>query len=237
MKAILAAIVMVVVTNLGGNSVALTEAFTQQQKRQPQKQSSGAAREALLASMTALSNAKSFRFEEIQANSGEGMGTKVVNTGSFLAPDKYHATTDMNLLGNTGSAEMVVIGEEIFLKTSGGQWEKKSATADRIAMEFAKIRKIGLLENLLKAKDRDIILVGKVKLAGEPHDLYHFYYTAQADTPLRVRNKIWVKLSDGLPSKIETNINVNQQGLLNFSVNTTTSYSFYNQPVEIKAPI
>ena len=187
--------------------------------------------------MTALSNAKSFRFTEVQANSGEGMGTKVVNTGAFLAPDKYHATTDMNLIGNTGSAEMVVVGEEIFLKTSGGQWEKKSANADRIAMEFAKIRKIGLLENLLKAKDRDIILVGKVKLDGEPHDLYQFNYTAQADMPLRVRNKIWVKLSDGLPSKIETNININQQGSLNFSVNTTTSYSLYNEPVEIKAPI
>ncbi len=210
-------------------------AFSLPQK--PQKQPRGAAREALLASMTALSNATSFRFTEVQANSGEGMSTKVVNTGSFQAPDKYHSTTDMNLIGKTGSAEMVIVGEEIFLKTPGGQWEKKSATANRIAMELTKIRKIGLLENLLKAKDRDVTPVGKVTLDGESHDLYQFDYTAEADMPLRVRNKIWVKLSDGLPSKIETNINVNQQGLLNFTIKSTTSYSSYNEPVEIKAPI
>ena len=212
-------------------------AFSHQAKRQRQKQPSGAAREALLASMTALSNAKSFRFTEVQANSGGGMGTRVVNTGAFLAPDKYHATTDMNLIGNTGSAEMVVVGEEIFLKVSGGQWEKKSAEANRVAMEFAKIRKIGLLENLLKAKDRDITLVGKVNLDGQPHDLYQFFYTATIDTPIKVRNKVWVKTSDGLPSKIETNVNVDQRGLARFNVNTTTSYSSYNEPVEIKAPI
>ena len=214
-----------------------SQAFGQQPKRQRPKPSSGAAREALIASMARLFNANSFHFKEISSHSGEGMNTRVVNTGVFLAPDKYHATTDMNLLGNAGSAEMVVVGEEIFLKVPGGQWERKSADATRIAREFAKIRNNGLLENLLKAKYRNVTLVGKVKLDGEPHDIYQFFYTAQLDTPVRVRNKVWVRTSDGLPSKIETHFNVSASGLLNFTMNTTTSYSAYNQPIEIKAPI
>ena len=214
-----------------------SQAFTQQPKRSRQKQPTGAAREALLASMTALSKATSFHFKEVSSNGGEGMTTRVVNTGVFLAPDKYHATTDMNLLGNAGSAEMVVVGAEIFLKIPGGQWEKKSADATRLAREFAKIRNNGLLENLLKAKDRSVTLMGKVKLDGEAHDVYQFFYTAQLDTPVRVRNKVWVKTSDGLPSKIETHFNVSASGLLKFTMNTTTSYSAYNQPIEIKAPI
>lgn len=187
--------------------------------------------------MTALSNAKSFHFREVQANAGPGMGTRVVNTGEFLAPDKYRATTDMDLIGNTGSAELVVVGAEMFLKVAGGQWEKKSGDAKRIAQEFAKIRNNGLLENLLKAKDRNVTLLGKVKLDGEAHDLYQFFYTAQIGTPVKVRNKVWVRTSDGLPSKIETHMNVDQTGLLRFTVSTTTSYSAYNQPLEIKAPI
>jgi hypothetical protein len=212
-----------------------SHALGQQPKRQRQKQPSGVAREALLASMAALSTASSFHFKEVSSNGGEGMSTRVVNTGVFLAPDKYHATTDMNLFGKAGSAEMVVVGENIFLKASGGQWERKSADATRIAREFAKIRHNGLLENLLKAKDRSVTLVSKVKLDGEDHDVYQFFYTAELDTPVRVRNKVWVRISDGLPSKIETHFNVS--GLLKFTMNTTTSYSAYNQPIEIKAPI
>lgn len=214
-------------------------AFSQQPKRQRRKQPGGAAREALLASMTALSNAKSFHFREVQANVGPGMGTRVVNTGEFVAPDRYRATTDMDLVGNTGSAELVVVGAEMFLKVEGRNWEKTSADAKRIAQELAKIRNNGLLENLLKAKDRNITLVGKVKLDGEAHDVYQFFYTAQIGTPVkaRVRNKVWVRTSDGLPSKIETRMNVDQTGLMTFTVSTTTSYSAYNQPVEIKAPI
>lgn len=211
-------------------------AFSQQQKRLREKQPSGEARKALLASMTALFNAKSFHFKEVQANSGEGLETRVVNTGVFLTPDKYRATTDMNLLGNAATVEMVVVGEEIFLKKSGGQWEKESADAARIAREFAKIRNNGLLENLLKAKDRDVTRVGTVKLDGEAHDLYQFFYTATVDTPIKVRNKVWVRLSDGLPSKIETHFNTNTGGL-RFTMSTTTSYSSYNEPIEIRAPI
>ena len=212
-------------------------AFSQRAKRQRTRQPSGAAREALLASMTALSNAKSFHFKEVSANSGKGLATKVVNTGTFLAPDKYHATTDMNLIGNIRSAEMIVVGEEIFLKIPGGQWEKTSADATRIAREFAKIRNNGLLENLLKAKAGNVLWVGKVKLDGEAHDIYQFSYTTTINTPVRVRNKVWVKTSDGLPSKIEVHYNVDPGGLLKFTINTTTSYSFYNQPIEIKAPM
>ena len=212
-------------------------AFSQQAKRQRPKQPSGAAREALLASMARLFNAKSFHFEEIQANSAEELGTKVVNTGVYVAPDKYHATTDMNIIGHTGSAEIMVVGEELFLKTSGGQWEKKPVDAKRMKLELAKIRKSGLLENLLKAKDRDVTFVSKVKLDGEAHDLYQFSYIAQLETPAKVRNKIWVRNSDGLPSKVETRFDINQQGLLNFTFNTTTIYSSYNGTIEIKAPI
>ena len=212
-------------------------AVGQRSKRPRQKQPSGAAREALLASMAALSTAKSFHFKEVSTNSGEGVGTRVVNTGAFLAPDKYHATTDMNLLGNIGSAEMIVVGAEIFVKIAGGQWEKTSADATRIAREFAKIRNNGLLENLLKAKDRSVTLVGTVNLDGEAHDIYQFFYTADVDTPVRVRNKVWVKTSDGLPSKIEVDFSVDPGGLLKMTSNITTSYSSYNQPLEIKAPI
>ena len=208
-----------------------------QPKRSRHKQPSGAAREALLASMTALSNAKSFHFKEVSANSGPRLGTRVVNTGAFLAPDKYHATTDMDLIGNIASAEMIVVGVEIFLKVPGGQWEKTSADATRIAREFAKIRNNGLLENLVKAKNRSVMRLGKVKLDGEAHDIYQFSYTTNIDTPVKVRNKVWVKTSDGLPSKIEVHFIVNPGGLLKMTSNTTTSYSFYNQPVEIKAPI
>ena len=186
--------------------------------------------------MSALSSAKSFHFKEVSANSGEGVATKVVNTGTFLAPDKYHATTEMDLIGNIASAEMVVVGVEVFLKVPGGQWEKTSADAARIAREFAKIRNNGLLENV-KAKARNVARIGTVKLDGEAHDIYQFSYTANIDTPIRVRNKVWVKTSDGLPSKIEVHFIVDPGGLLKMTVNTTTSYSSYNQPIEIKAPI
>ena len=187
--------------------------------------------------MTALSNAKSFHFKEVSANSGDGVATKVVNTGAFLAPDKYRATTEMDLIGNIASAEMVVVGVNVFLKVSGGQWEKTSADAARLAREFAKIRNNGLLENLLKAKARNVARIGTVKLDGEAHDIYQFFYTTNIDTPVRVRNKVWVKTSDGLPSKIEVHFIVDPGRLLKMTVNTTISYSLYNQPIEIKAPI
>ena len=192
-----------------------------------------AVRDALRDAMLAQFTAKSYRFEEIRINGGEGVQIVVTSKGSYVAPDRWRATVGMQQ--SSAEAEALIVGGVFYFKAPNGSWEEKAANPQRIQNEFTKIRQEVLIESLTRAKTDAVKLIGQNTLAGAPVYVYQFSYFPPG-VSIRHNAKIWVGVDDGLPRKVEEEHSLTQAGLtMNFKV--TTSYSDYNSDIKIERPL
>ena len=193
-------------------------------------------REALLSAMKAKLNARSFRVKVVLSGGGEGVGVETVSVGDYVAPDRYRSQVQLSLAGKSGAGEVIIIGEDAFLKNANGAWEKKQADPERIKLELARLRHDMLVESLSKPGGVIVNSAGRAMLDGLRMLVYRYSFAGPPEAGSRSYVKIWVGTDDGLPHKIEIETRVNQKGLIiNFT--TTTTYYDYNSEIKIERPI
>lgn len=193
-----------------------------------------APREALLTAMRAQLNAKSYRAKEVQTGTGEDVGIGYITMGNYVAPDKYHASVERSL-GSSGRSEVILLGGVAYSKKAGGEWQEKQVEPQRMELEFARLRHAGLIDNLSGARNVDVKLAGQEELDGSMMLIYQYSFSPP-ETVMKLHNRVWVGVGDGLPHKIEVKWGTTQKGL-KFAFKTTTTFFDYNADIVIRAPM
>jgi hypothetical protein len=136
----------------------------------------------------------------------------------FVAPDRYRMIN--------GPTEMIVIGEQAYIKTMGS-WQK---VATGIGDQMRSIRSAEL-----SAQVRDATNVSFVQadtLNGEPTVAINYTTATFSGASGTSTNKTWVGLADGLPRKSEFTSNFG-----GFSSTGVMTWFDYNAAVKIEPPI
>lgn len=167
--------------------------------------------------------AASKKFIELKSFSAktEGMGqTEIRSQIDYVAPDRYHVM----YLGGTGAGmEMIMIGNQSYMKTGSGSWSKMPGDAKAIPTLRDSFTEEGL-KTLSDVKfDGDDTVDGKPALA----------YSYKNVTPVGnypFSSKMWIGKANGLPIKIY--VEYTNGVLKNMTVNYDTE-----SPVTIEPPI
>jgi outer membrane lipoprotein-sorting protein len=150
-----------------------------------------------------LKNLKSYRSKIAMEKDGQTTETLY----EYILPDRFHLVS--------GSAEMIVIGQDMYMK-AGDTWTKMPGGG-----AGAKLPEVGV-------KEEDILetrLEGGENVDGVPCQKY-FYATKATDKTFEVT--VWIGVEDGLPHKIVTKP----------EPGTTVTQTFYdfNADITIEAP-
>src|SRR5512140_2564145 len=167
--------------------------------------------------------AASKKFIELKSFSAktEGMGqTEIKSQIDYFAPDRYHVT----YLGGTGAGmEMIMIGNESYMKAKGGSWSKMPGDAKSIPT----LRDSFTDEGLKTLSD--VKFEGDDTVDGKPALAYSYKnVTPVGNYPFT--SKMWVGKTSGLPMKIY--VEYTNGMLKNMTVNYDTE-----SPVTIEPPI
>lgn len=151
----------------------------------------------------------------------EGVGqTEIKSQVDYVAPDRYHVT----YLGGTGvGMELITVGNQSYMKPSGGSWNKMPGDAKSIPTLRDSFTEEGL-KTLSDVKfDGDESVDGKATL------VYSFKnVTPVGDYPFT--SKMWVDKGSGLPMKVYVEYS---NGMLK---NMTVRYDT-ETPITIEPPI
>lgn len=148
---------------------------------------------------------------------GEGQ-SQIKSQVDYVAPDRYHIT----YLGGTGAGmEMIVIGNQSFMKT-GGKWSKMPGDASAIPTLRDSFTDEGL-KSLTDVKfDGDDTVDGKPALA-------YSYANVTPKGAYPFNAKIWIGKDSGVPLKVY--VTYSNGALKEMTVNYDTE-----TPVTIEAP-
>ncbi len=167
--------------------------------------------------------AASKKFIALPAFSAEmnGTGTSALHSKvEYAEPDRFH----ISYLGGTGAGmEMIVIGNQMYMKTGGGWTKSPSAAGASIPNLRDSFTEEGL-KTLGEAK-----FEGDDTVDGKPALVYSYKnVTPKGGYPFH--SKIWVGKNTGLPMKIE--VNYENGTLKQMTVNYDT-----DSPVTIEPPV
>jgi hypothetical protein len=162
-------------------------------------------------------------------------GMQSTQEGDYLAPDRYHVTGQVTIGGrDSGQQEMIVMGNDAFLKEARGQWHRTQV--DRDKLELTRTRDQALIESLSKAKEEDVRFLGQENLNGTPSFVFQYVFTGSQGVPMKSQTKTWVGISDGMPHQVEIDAETSYQGKP-VSVKSVTVYSDYNSDFKIESPM
>jgi hypothetical protein len=188
-------------------------------------------REVLIQALTAKLNAKSYRMKVVQLGAG---GMHSVFEVDYVAPDSYHAIAEMSTGSrNSGRQELVMVGKDAYQKAADGNWQRAQIDAQRIGL--TRWRDQTLIENLTKAQDSDVELVGREELNGMAMLIVQHSFSGTLSIPAHNRTKTWISVKDGFPYKVESDAGATYQGQ-EVKVKTTTTYTDYNADIQITLP-
>lgn len=188
-------------------------------------------REELIKAMKAFSNLKSYRSKIVNSGSVGARGdVKTVMENEFVAPDRFHSIAESNLGGGGNTkGEMVIIGNDTYMKVEGRQWEK---TQKDTREAFAQLKNL----NVEALANADVKLIGNETLDGLPMLVYQHTFKNLPSEAAKVTTKTWVGVNDGLPHKTEAQTKVDYQGDT-YTVNVTTTYYDFNAEIKIQPPM
>jgi hypothetical protein len=188
-------------------------------------------REVLIQALTAKLHAKSYRMKVVQLGAGDMNSVFEID---YVAPDSYHAIAEMSMGGrNTGRQELVMVGKDAYSKAADGTWQRAQIDAQR--MGLTRWRDQMLIENLTKAQDNDVELVGREELNGMAMLVVQHSFSGTTAIPAHNQTKTWTGVKDGFPYKIESDVGTTYNGKA-VKVKTTTTYSDYNAEIKIVLP-
>lgn len=151
-------------------------------------------------------------------------GVNSSSDGEFIAPDRLHTTTRMQMLGQSHNSEMIAIGKDAWVKRNGGTWQKSPMDP---SMAFAQMNNKKLDEELAKVKD--ISLVGPDTVDGTPTLAYQYTVNDQ-ENEMTVDVKVWVAVGDGLIRKMEITDKADK-------THQVATISDYNADIKIEPPM
>lgn len=169
--------------------------------------------ESIMKSFRAQMDLKSYRMR--METTTPRTGTKLV-VAEFVAPDRLRWVAE--------GQEMIVIGSVGYMR-QGAIWTK--APIDVTSL-ISTIRDPKVIEEI--SKSADVKLLGSDVIDGTPVNIYQ-YTLKDAPAGNEAVTKSWVRVSDGLPLKVETEGNV--QGERSKSVIT---FSDFNTDIRIEPP-
>lgn len=127
-----------------------------------------------------------------------------------------------------------MLGTEGFMRPVGGAWRKTQI--DPRSFEVSRTRDQLLIENLSKAKDEDVKLLGQEDLDGSPSLVYQYGFSGAPGLPVLSQTKVWVGASDGMPHRVEMNAGASHEGT-QLGIKQVTTYSDYNSDFRVEAPM
>ena len=125
-----------------------------------------------------------------------------------------------------GPTEMIVVGEQAYIKTMGA-WQK---VANGIGEQMKAIRSAELAAQVREATN--VSFVQPDTFNGEPTVVYNYITTKIGAASGTSNNKTWVSLKDGLPRKSEFLSNFG-----GFSSKGVMTWYDYNGDVKIEPPL
>jgi hypothetical protein len=141
---------------------------------------SGDEKSVIAKSAADLKNLKSYRSKVIMEQEGQTMETLY----EHVLPDRYHMVSDF--------AEMIVIGDDLYMKTGDTCTKMPGAAAG------AEVPEVGVTEDeILEAR-----LEGTEDVDGVPCQKY--VYTAKVGDNPPIEVTCWIGVENGLPHKIVT---------------------------------
>jgi hypothetical protein len=167
--------------------------------------------------------AASKKFIELKSFSAktEGMGqTEIKSQIDYVAPDRYHVM----YLGGTGAGmELIMIGNQSYMKSGSGSWSKMPGDAKAIPT-----LRDSFTEEGLKTLS-DVKFEGEETVDGKPALAYSYKnVTPVGNYPFT--SKMWIGKASGLPVKIY--VEYTNGMLKNMTVNYDTE-----SPVTVEPPI
>ncbi len=163
------------------------------------------------------------KFTELKSFSAktEGVGqTEIKSQIDYVAPDRYHVT----YLAGTGSGmELIMIGNQSYMKTGGGSWTKMPGDAKSIPT-----LRDSFTEEGLKTLS-DVKFEGEDSVDGKPALVYSYKNVTPVGN-YQFTSKMWVGKNSGLPVKIY--VEYSNGVLKHMTVNYDTE-----SPVTIEPPI
>ena len=167
-------------------------------------------------------NPKSYREHTMSSTS---KGARKETTTEFIAPDRAHIINTQIEGQPHVTEETFVIGNQVFQKSSDGQWTKTSAEKGDTPPSIEK----KMIDEIMKSTD--VKFVGMDPLDGVPMKLYQFTTMNPRGFQLTVTGKAWISNTDGILRKIET-----EGDSAGLKVKTTDVFSDYNSNIKIEAP-
>jgi outer membrane lipoprotein-sorting protein len=169
--------------------------------------------ESIMKSFRAQMDLKSYRMR--METTTEQTGTKLV-VAEFVAPDRLRWVTE--------GQEMIVIGSVGYMR-QGTIWTKAPIDVSTL---ISRIRDPKFIEEI--SKSADVKLLGTDVIDGVPVQVYQ-YTLRNAPAGGEAISKSWVRVSDGLPLKVETEGDI--EGVRS---KTIVTYSDFNTDIKIEPP-
>jgi hypothetical protein len=165
--------------------------------------------------MRAQFDAKSYRARMESSYEGQN-STRIME---FVAPDRFHMTSDID--------EIIIVGSATYRRTKGGPWQKFPADVGGMVTAFRDPKMIDEL-----SKNTEIKFLGTDVLDGTPTLVYQYTTTNAFGSGMTSTSKTWIGTADSLPRKSEVEADVNNQ-----KSKTTITYYDYNAGISIEPPI
>ena len=176
--------------------------------------------------MRAQLDAKSYR---ARVTSSLSDGTSAAMLIEYVAPDRYHMTSDAQG-GGAGKGlkmEYVIAGGATYIKTQNNQWVKSPIDASSIVKAF---RDPKMLDEL--AKTADVKFVGPDTIDGAPMLVYQYTQNNPMGMKMKSTSKTWLSVADGLPRKTESEGEFEGK-----KTKTLITISDYDADIKIESPI
>jgi hypothetical protein len=202
----------------GSKPKATTEAQAAEVKTENYDEAIGAAKaaphESLVAAFQRATEAQAFRAK--LENTSDGRVSTIQY--EFVAPDRYRMAN--------GPTEMIVVGEQAYIKTMGA-WQK---VANGVGDQMRVIRSVEIAAQVREATN--VTFMQSDTLNGEPTVVYNYISTKIGAANGTTNNKTWVSLKDGLPRKSEFLSNFG-----GFTSKGVMTWYDYNGNVKIEPPL
>jgi hypothetical protein len=171
--------------------------------------------DAMMKAFKAQLDLKAYRVRMETSGPGTGSQTRIAE---YVAPDRFHMKGDKD--------EMIVIGPAAYMK-AGDRWMKSPVDMSNM---IASVRDPKFLDELRKSTD--VSFVGPEVLEGTPALVYTYTMTNAFGTNMTTSSKSWVRASDGVPLRVESESTINGE-----KHRVVVTYYDFNADIKIEPPM